>query len=159
MTKGIVLILGVALITAFAFNHLSSKGIALVGDWDTKKGAISAKSKGDVVVHEREIGDIQTVKLHYDRGDVVFVDARSIEAFAAGHIPGAVSMPAGKAIGMLETFLEKHPFETHIVTYCSGRECDDSHRLAELLTDFGYKTVQVFVDGLPAWEEKGYPVE
>lgn len=159
MIKGIVIIFCVALITAFTVNHLSSGGIALFGAWDTKKGVISARSKGDVVVHEREIDDIQTVKMYYDRGDVVFVDARSMEAFTAGHIPGAASMPAGQAIGMLEAFLEKHPFETHIVTYCSGRECDDSHRLAELLTDFGYKTVQVFVDGLPGWEEKGYPVE
>jgi rhodanese-related sulfurtransferase len=159
MVKEIVVLLSVSVITAFTVNLLSSSGIALVGDWDTQKGVISARSKDDVVVHDREIGDIQTVKRLYDRGDVVFLDARSVEAFTAGHISGAVSMPVGEAMEMLAAFSKQHPPDTHLVTYCSGRECEDSHRLAELLTDFGYTTVQVFVDGFPAWEEKGYPVE
>ncbi|MFH0726633.1 MAG: rhodanese-like domain-containing protein [Pseudomonadota bacterium] len=159
MMKGIAILLGVAAITALTVNHLSSRGIALVGNWDTEKGVISAKSRDDVVVHEREIGDIQEVKKLYDRGGVVFLDARSVEAFAAGHISGAISLPVGEAEGLMEVFLKKHPADTHFVTYCSGRECDDSHRLAELMTDYGYTTVQVFVDGFPAWEGKGYPVE
>lgn len=159
MIKGIVVLFSVSVITAFTVNQLSPKGIALVGDWDTQKGVISARSKDDVVVHEREIGDIQTVKLLYDRGDVVFLDARSVEAFMAGHISGAVSMPVGEAMEMLADFSKEHPPDTHLVTYCSGRQCDEGHRLAELLTDVGYTTVQVFVAGFPAWEEKGYPVE
>jgi rhodanese-related sulfurtransferase len=68
-------------------------------------------------------------------------------------------MPVGETDGMLQAFSKKHPRDTHLVTYCSGRECDDSHHLAEMLTDFGYTKVQVFVDGFPAWKEKGYPVE
>lgn len=159
MIKGIAIILGAAVITAFTVNHLSSKGIALVGDWDTEKGVISAKSKDDVVVHEREIGEIQAAKTLYDRGGVVFLDARPAEAFTAGHIKGAISMPVREAEGMMEAFSKTHPSGTHFVTYCSGRECEDSHQLAELLTDFGYTKVQVFVDGFPAWEGKGYPVE
>jgi rhodanese-related sulfurtransferase len=159
MGKGIVMLLGAAVITALTVNHLSSRGIALVGDWDTGKGVITAKPREDVVVHEREIGDIQDAKTLYDGGGILFLDARSVEAFTAGHIAGAVSMPIGEADGMIEAFSKKHPPGTPIVTYCSGRECDESHRLAELLTDFGYTKVRVFVDGFPAWERKGYPVE
>ncbi|MFH0728624.1 MAG: rhodanese-like domain-containing protein [Pseudomonadota bacterium] len=159
MIRGIVVLLGAAVISAFTVNHLSSKGIALAGNWDTGKGAITAKSKGDVVVHERELGDIQTVKTLYDKGSVIFLDARSIEAFTASHIVGAASMPVGEANGMLQAFSKKYPRDTHLVTYCSGRECDDSHHLAEMLTDFGFTKVQVFVDGFPAWKENGYPVE
>jgi rhodanese-related sulfurtransferase len=159
MIKEIVVLFSVSVITAFTVNYFSSKGIALVGDWDTQKGVISARSKDDVVVHEREIGDIKTAKLLYDRGGVVFLDARSEEAFTAGHISGAVSMPVGDAMEMLAAFTKAYPLDTHLVTYCSGRQCEDGHRLAELLTDFGYTTLQVFVDGFPAWEEKGYPVE
>lgn len=159
MIKGIIVLFSVSVITAFTVNLFSPKGIALVGDWDTQKGVISARSKDDVVVREREIVDIQTVKRLYDRGDAVFLDARSADAFTAGHIPGAVSMPVGEAMEMLAAFSKEHPPDTHLVTYCSGRQCDEGHRLSELLTDFGYTTVQVFVDGFPAWKEQGYPVE
>lgn len=159
MIKGIVVLLSVSVITAFTVNQLSPKGIALVGNWDTQKGVISARPKDDIVVREREVGDIRTVKRLYDRGDVVFLDARSEDAFTTGHIPGAVSMPVGEAMDMLAAFSKTYASGTHLVTYCSGRQCDDGHRLAELLTDFGYETVQVFVDGFSMWEEKGYPVE
>jgi rhodanese-related sulfurtransferase len=159
MIKGMVILFGAAVITAFTVNHLSSKGIALVGDWDTGKGVITAKPKDDVVVHEREIGDVQAAKKLYDGKSALFLDARSVDAFTEGHISGATSMPVDEAKGMLEAFLKKHPAGTHIITYCSGRECDESHRLAELLADFGYTQVQVFVDGFPAWKGKGYPVE
>jgi hypothetical protein len=104
MIKGIVILSGVAMITAFTVNHLSSRGIALVGDWDPNKGVISARPREDVVVHEREIVDIQEVKALYDRGDVVFLDARPVEAFTAGHVSGAVSMPFEEAEATLEEF-------------------------------------------------------
>jgi 3-mercaptopyruvate sulfurtransferase SseA len=59
----------------------------------------------------------------------------------------------------LEAFLAKYPLSTRIVTYCSGRECEDSHELAQILLQFGYENVSVFIDGFPAWEKSGFPVE
>jgi len=157
---GLGIIIVLSLISAFGFNYLSPKGIALFGQWDISKGAISARPKGDIpFFQEREIQDASVAKEIFDKGDVVFVDARASEDYAEGHIPGAVSMPLNEFDERIHAFLETYPVSKKIVTYCSGRECEDSHFLAEKLMDAGYTETKIFIDGYPGWEEKGYPVE
>lgn len=159
MIKGVAILMGAAVITAFTVNFFSPKGIALVGDWDPFRGVVTAKAKDDVVIREREIQDMAVAKGLYGKRGVLFVDARPQAVFDQGRISGAVSMPVGDVDNRLERFLETYPLETHIITYCSGRDCSDSHELAEILSDVGYTTVQVLVDGFPAWRAGGHPVE
>lgn len=157
--RGLVILLGLSVITALLVNHVSPVGIALVGQWDTDKGVVTANAKDDVVVHELEIGSISQAKRIFDRGDALFVDARPEEVFRQGHIAGAVSLPLSEADMMIEGFWDHYPLSTPIITYCSGRECTDSHELADFLLDTGYSSVRVFIDGYPSWHEAGYPVE
>lgn len=159
MIKGLVFLLSIAIITAVTVNHLASQGIAIAGNWDARKGTVTARSKNDSVVPDREIREIETVKSVYDKKEALFLDARSTSEFSAGHIPGAVSIPAGTGRGKLEAFSIQYHRDTRIITYCSGRECNDSHHLAEMLEDIGYTKVQVLLDGFPAWKERGYPIE
>lgn len=133
--------------------------MALFGDWDTSKGVISAKSKEDVVVHDLEIQDAPAAKQIYDRGNAVFVDARPEKTFREGRIKGAISLPVNQFNARIERFKATYPFSTFIVTYCSGRECDDSHKLAQQLLREGYADISVFIDGYPGWKEAGYPIE
>ncbi len=56
-------------------------------------------------------------------------------------------------------FLNKYPPDWPIVTYCSGRTCDDSHHLAEMLIELGYLHVSILIDGYPAWLKEGFPIE
>ena len=88
----------------------------------------------------------------------VIIDTRSPEAFAAGHIPGAVSLPLGDFDAMVEAFAAKIPPQQPIITYCSGRLCQDSHTVAQLLMERGFENVLVYIDGFPGWIENGYPV-
>ena len=95
----------------------------------------------------------------WDKGDALFVDARSQNDYDNGHIPGAVSLPVGQFEEQIESFLNRYPAEQHIVTYCSGRTCEDSHDLAQSLSDVGFTNVRIFIDGFPGWEAEGYPIE
>ena len=52
-------------------NFFSPFGIALVGQWDDSKGAITAKAKNDVFVDEFEIDDVKIAKQIYDSGKPV----------------------------------------------------------------------------------------
>lgn len=157
--KELMIIIGISVLCGFAVNAYSPKGIALFGNWDTSKGVVSAKSKSHGNYFFEEIEEIQTAKEIFDRGDSLFVDARHPDAYHEGHIPGAVSLPVGRFDEMIEGFGSRYPTSTPIITYCSGRECEDSHNLARLLFTEGYTNIRIFIDGYPGWEEMGYPRE
>ena len=159
ITKELIILLGFAIIAAFTVNYFSPNGIALFGQWDISRGVITAKPKNDPVTDSFEIKDAITAKEIYDTGKAIFVDARSYEAFMDGHIKDAVSIPTGQSIEFINHFKTKYPSTTPVVTYCSGRECNDSHELAQYLIGEGYENVRVFIDGYPEWERKGYLVE
>ena len=157
--KEILLLVAVSLVTAFTVNHFSPVGIALVGRWDTSRGAVSALAKDEPQYDGFEIEAPDLAKVLFDRGEALFVDARSADTFAEGHIQGAFSLPAGEFETRLYQFSSAYEPDRPMVVYCSGRECRDSHKVAKLLIELGYHKVQVFIDGYPAWVAKGYPVE
>jgi len=159
IAKELIILLGFAVIAAFTVNYFSPNGIALFGQWDTSQGVITAKPKNDPVTDSFEIKDANTAKEIYDTGKAVFVDARSYEAFIDGHIKNAVSIPTGQSIEFIDHFKTKYPSTTPVITYCSGRECNDSHELAQYLIGEGYANVKVFIDGYQGWKRKGYPLE
>ncbi|OGJ94181.1 MAG: hypothetical protein A2487_07660 [Candidatus Raymondbacteria bacterium RifOxyC12_full_50_8] len=156
-SKGCIVIALIAIALAFIVNALSPRGIALVGQWDTAKGVISAKAKHDFINQAREI-DLPKAQEYFNEG-VLFVDARAAEDYAAGHIRGAISLPVDNFFSVFGPFRQAYPDSTLIVAYCSGRECPDSHELAENLENAGYVHVKVFIDGFPAWKSEGLPVE
>lgn len=157
--KQVGILFGVTVIIAFAVNYFSPGGITPVGQWDISQGVITAKEKNDIVINDLEIGDVTLARKLYDSGKFVFVDARSRDDYEEGHIKGAVSLPVGEFDEKIEVFLEQYSPEKAIVTYCSGRTCEDSHQLAQLLFEFGYTEINVFIDGYPGWVTQGYPIE
>jgi len=159
VVKETCILAALALIAAFSVNYFSPAGISLWGQWDTSKGTITAKAKDDVVVDEYVIDDVNAAREIYESGTAVFVDARAIEDYMDGHIKGAVSIAVNEFDDAIRPFVEQFALDTVVVTYCSGRTCDDSHRLSQLLFDYGYTNVSVFIDGFPAWQAEGLPIE
>jgi len=157
--KGIFIIGGSSVLAAFAVNALSPTGIALFGNWDPSRGVITARAKGDVIDEGLEIHDIRRVKEIYEQGLALFVDARHESLYERGHIRGAVSLPVHRFFDLIDAFERSYPLSTWIITYCSGRECDESHELAQYLIEEGYERVNVFIDGYQRWEEMAFPVE
>jgi len=153
------ILIGVAVLFAFIVNTLSPKGIALVGKWDKDKGVAHANARNGVVKPELEIGNVNTAKQIYDTGNSIFVDARSEDDYKDGHVKGAVSLPVHLFGQLIDGFKNKYTPEEYIITYCSGRTCEDSHQLAQLLFNHGYVNVSVFIDGYPGWKGEGYPIE
>jgi len=157
--KEIIILVAVSVALALVVNTFSPRGIALVGQWDVAKGVITASPAGDAAGRPEEIDSVARAKDLFDKADVLFVDARSQNHYENGHIPGAVSLPVGQFEERIEFFLNRYPPAQPIVTYCSGRTCEDSHDLAQLLSGLGFTNVRIFIDGFPGWEAEGYPVE
>ena len=59
--------------------------------------------------------------------DFVLVDVRGAGGFAAGHVPGALSLPHAE---LTEAQLESFPAETVFVVYCAGPHCNGADRAA-----------------------------
>jgi rhodanese-related sulfurtransferase len=99
-----------------------------------------------------------TVKALHVANAALFVDARSSEEYAAGHIPGAVNLPFDDVFGKPELAKSIDPKGRPIVTYCGGGDCELSKSLAFALIEAGQRKVLVFVAGLPGWKDAGNPV-
>lgn len=154
-----MIIIGLSIVFSLTVNAVSPNGIPLFGAWNTKKGVATARSLDPDESFLKEIKNVEAAKALFDRGGSLFVDARHPDAYHEGHIPGAVSLPAGRFSSRIDSFKSTHDPNIPIITYCSGRECEDSHKLAELLFMNGYTNIRVFIDGYPGWLGKGYPSE
>ena len=148
-----------AISIALVVNQFSPVGIALIGQWDQDKGVISAHAKDEIHDSRLVIDNIKIAKLSYDGGKTLFVDARSNDDYNEGHIKGAITLPVGEFDERVGNLLDNYSPDQSIITYCSGRTCEDSHRLAQMLIDLGYENVSIMIDGFPGWKENGYPVE
>lgn len=87
-----------------------------------------------------------------------FFDARLPDEFAAGAIPGAVSMtPDAFAGGMLPPITNFITRDRKIVVYCGGGSCDASLLVALRLKGIGFTDVVVYKDGYIGWTAAGHP--
>ena len=157
--REITMLVGVSVALALVVNYFSPRGIALVGQRNTAKEIISANVAGDETYRIAEIDQVTDAGNIFYEGDTLFVDARSTEDYQSGHIPSAISLPVGQFDEHIESFLKRYQPNQPIVTYSSGRTCEDSHHLARLLADIGFSEVRIFINGFSGWEAEGYPIE
>jgi rhodanese-related sulfurtransferase len=144
--RGFLIVLTGALLGVLS-NALSPRGLGLLGP------VPRPDTKGI-----EEVGLDEVWVLHRER-KAIFVDARSAEEFAAGHIPGALLLPKEDFEEALSSWTTLIPFDTLLVTYCGGGSCETSRDVAELLKEEGYTQVKVFWGGWEKWREAGYPAE
>ncbi|WP_149182972.1 metalloregulator ArsR/SmtB family transcription factor [Streptomyces sp. TRM49041] len=81
-----------------------------------------------------------------EAGEVVVLDVRPPEEYAAGHIPGAVSIPVEE----LPRRVGELPDGIEVVAYCRGEFCALAHDAVRLLNERGRKAVRL-VDGMLEW--------
>lgn len=79
-------------------------------------------------------------------GDVVLVDVRPREEYAAGHIEGARSIPVAE----LERRLAELPADREVVAYCRGPFCAFAHEAVRRLEDSGRRARRLR-EGWPEW--------
>jgi rhodanese-related sulfurtransferase len=100
------------------------------------------------------------VKEFWDAKAALIIDAREPAEYAAGHIPGAISLPHDETVGDPGRLDAVDSGGRPIICYCGGGSCEVSIHMAEALVyQAGKKRVLVFMGGWPEWEAAGYPVE
>ena len=101
---------------------------------------------------ETDVSDVAAV---LDSGTFVLLDSRSAEAWAQGHVPGAVHLPGREIPARAATELDP---AVPVVTYCWGPGCNGATRAALALALLGFR-VREMIGGFEYWAREGLPVE
>ncbi len=89
-----------------------------------------------------------------DAGSVDVIDVRPHEEFAAGHVPGARSLPFDQLLDAARSLRSGPP----VVAYCRGAYCVLAHDAVRLLGGEGIAARRL-EDGMLEWRTHGHPIE
>lgn len=84
--------------------------------------------------------------------DFVVLDVRSPKAYAAGHVPGAISLPHRD---ITSERMMRWPHDTLFVVYCAGPHCNGADKAALKLSRLG-RPVKVMLGGVAGWADEGF---
>jgi rhodanese-related sulfurtransferase len=119
---------------------------------------VPAAPPGEALAHfqkllafETDCWDVHAALAAQHPGFVV-LDVRSPEAFAAGHLPGAVSLPHRR---INERNLAAYAADVLFVVYCAGPHCNGADRAAVALARLG-RPVKKMIGGVTGWEDEGF---
>lgn len=86
-------------------------------------------------------------------GEVVVLDVRPEQEYAAGHIAGARSMP----VSNMSQRLDELPSDKQYIAYCRGPYCVYADEAVAMLRANG-RSAQRLTEGYPEWSLAGRPV-
>lgn len=155
----IVLLLAVSVLAGVVINAVRPDGISLIGNWPSH----TSGGSGPVIPPSAVEGDPPFVTLDdavakYQTPEVVFIDARSPEDFAAGHIVRSMNIPYDYLDDHWMQVIDSLDATREYVTYCSGEECEASLFLGRILKDKGFERLSIFYGGWQEWVDNRLPV-
>ena len=102
---------------------------------------------------ETDCADVHSTQdLGSEARGFVLLDVRSRSSFAAGHLPGAVSLPTRE---IEEETLASYSKETLFVVYCAGPHCNGANKAALRLARLG-RPVKEMIGGVRGWLDEGF---
>jgi len=148
--SGVIIVL--AAILGLLTNQARSNKLPLLAHWSPET-RLTANPRERLVISLEEAKDLCS-----DKG-AVFIDARSEEDYARGHIRCAENIPWQSFERYIDRVFDTIPDNAWIVTYCDGEHCSLSEDLAKELVSMGYEKVKVLLNGWTRWREAGLPTE
>jgi len=98
--------------------------------------------------------DRKAILRQAQHGEVIVIDVRPEEEFAAGHLPYARSLPLAE----LKKRLKQLPKDKPVVAYCRGPFCLMAQDAVALLQKQGFHAKHL-EDGVAEWRARGLPIE
>jgi rhodanese-related sulfurtransferase len=89
---------------------------------------------------------------YVESGGAIFVDARSAQRFAMGHIPGSRNVPSSDFDNGYARNSSRLPKDGKVIVYCESASCDQAEEVGKKLIEKGYRKVLHFKDGWLVWE-------
>ena len=114
--------------------------------------AAEAEAHFDALLrHETDCADVHAAFVA-GASDFVLLDVRGPNAFAKGHVPGAINLPHREIDAAR---LSVHPKDTLFVVYCAGPHCNGADRAALRLARLG-RPVKKMLGGITGWLDEGF---
>jgi rhodanese-related sulfurtransferase len=98
---------------------------------------------------ETDVSDVAAA-----RQGLVLIDARSPEAYQAGHLPGAINLPHATIDEEAVAALPEGP----LVAYCWGPACNGAVKACRRLAELG-RPAKEMLGGYEYWVRDGHPVD
>jgi rhodanese-related sulfurtransferase len=152
LLNSLILVLVSGLLAAVLNLVRPSGAIPWVGDWDHY---IETKALKEGI----PLASLEQTRQMAEEGLTIVLDARPLEEYDAGHIPGAVALPYDAVDEYFPDVQIMLVPDQPILAYCSGKACDDSFELILFLREQGYTNVVLFAAGFNEWKKNQYPVE
>ena len=150
--RQVAVIILLSFVLGLLMNQVRSNSLPLVADWSLD-ARLTANSGESMVISLEEAKALCSDK------KAIFLDARSPEDYARGHIRCAFNVPWQAFDEYVDRVWDKIPDNTRILTYCDGEDCSLSEDLAKELLSMSYENVKVLLNGWTRWLEAGLPVE
>ena len=122
-------------------------------DWTTPPD-VAAAHLAARLAFETDVSDVSAA-LQAGEPGFVLLDSRSAEAWAQGHVPGAVHLPGREIPERADAELDR---AVPVVAYCWGPGCNGATRAALALAQRGF-AVREMLGGFEYWAREGLPVE
>lgn len=84
--------------------------------------------------------------------DFILLDVRSPDAYAKGHVKGAINLPVGKIVA---SKFKQWPDDILFVTYCAGPHCNGASKGAVRLAQLG-RPCKIMIGGITGWLDEGF---
>ncbi|GGM62933.1 rhodanese-like domain-containing protein [Dactylosporangium sucinum] len=102
------------------------------------------------LTYETDVSDVHAL-LEAGTPGLVVVDSRGPQAWAQGHVPGAVHLPTAEIALRAPAEI---PRDADVVTYCWGPGCNGATRAALEFARLGYR-VREMLGGYEYWVREG----
>ncbi|HPF99661.1 MAG TPA: rhodanese-like domain-containing protein [Kiritimatiellia bacterium] len=147
-----LLIFAVAVACGFVANTVSPRRIPWSEDWGNYIES-KALREGVLLVTTSRAKELAA------QHACIILDARPAADYKAGRIPGAVSLPydnVEEELAHVQVLLSP---SQPIMTYCSGKQCDESFLLTLYLKKAGFTNIVLYAGGFDQWRAEGLPTE
>ncbi len=111
----------------------------------------SAAHHAALLAFETDCADVQAALASGTPG-FVLLDVRGPNAFARGHVPGAINLPHRQ---ISAERMAEWPPETLFVVYCAGPHCNGADRAALNLARLR-RPVKLMLGGITGWLDEGF---
>lgn len=160
--KFILIVIGFSIILSLsytAYKQFIEKDKKYITLLPKKKEFVDDSKLGDaneeITVEDGEFLEVnfKQVEERIDNDNFLLIDARNYEDYSSGHIGNAINIhPYEEEDSYFEKIFTL-PRDKKFIVYCTGGNCDLSHKVIEDMINAGHQNIFIYSAGWEEWIE------